>query len=87
MFVIFKIMAFKRPHTRSYTSQKIVPALSDLERLVSKKAHKPETPSIPDLLLRAPGSSSHNPLFEYISKEIPFLEQDTPSTPIYFQEP
>ena len=70
---------------RSNTSQQIVPALPDPERSVSKKAQKLETPSIPDLALPAPGSSSHNPLFEDISKELPFLEQDTPSTPIYFQ--
>ena len=61
--------------------------MPNLEILVSKKAKKLETPLIPNPALSAPGNNSHNPLFEYISKEIPFLEQDTPSTPIYFQEP
>ena len=37
--------------------------------------------------MSAPGSSSHNPLFEDISKELSFLEQDSPFTPIHFQEP
>ena len=55
--------------------------------MVSKKAQKPKTPSKPDPTLSAPGSSSHNPLFEGISKELSFLEQDSPSTPTHFQEP
>ena len=55
--------------------------------MVSKKAQKPKTPSTPDPTFSAPGSNSHNPLFEDISKEISFLEQDSPSTPIHFHEP
>ena len=55
--------------------------------MVSKKAKKPRTPLIPDLAFSSPGKSSHNRLLEYISKELHFLEQDTLSTPTYFQEP
>ena len=55
--------------------------------MVFKKAQKPKTSLIPDLAFSAPGKSSHNHFFEYISKELHFLEQDTLSTPIYFQEP
>ena len=87
MSIIFKILAFKRPHTRSDTSQNKVPTLSDPERLVSKKAQQPKTPSTLYPTLSAPGSISHNPLFEDISKELPFLEQDSLFTPIHFQEP
>ena len=87
MFVIFKILDFKRPHMRSDTSHQIVPAFLDLERLVSKKARKPETPSTPDTTLSALDSSSINPLFEDISEMLPSLEQDSPFTPLYFQEP
>ena len=37
--------------------------------------------------MSAPGNSSHNPLFEDSSEELSFLEQDSPSTSIYFQGP
>ena len=86
MFVILRILAHKRPHTRLDTSQQKVPALSDHERLVSKRVRKPKTPSTPSPTLSAPDNSSSNPLFEDISKVLPFLEQDSPFTPIYFQE-
>ena len=86
VFVIFKILAFKRPHTRSDTAQQIVPALPNPERLVSKRAQKPQTPT-PDPTFSTPSNSSHNLLFEDISKELSFLKQDSPSTPIYFQGP
>ena len=55
--------------------------------MVSKNAQKPETPSTPDPTLSAPYSSSTNPSFEDISKIIPSLEEDSPFTPLYFQEP
>ena len=87
MFVIFRILAFKRPHTRSDTSHQKVLALSDPEIFVSKMVQKPKTPSTPSPKLSAPDSSSYNPFFEDISKVIPFLEQDSPFTPLYFQEP
>ena len=61
--------------------------MSNLERLVSKRVRKPKTPSTPSPTLSAPDTSSSNPFFEDISKVLPFLEQDSPFTPIYFQEP
>ena len=83
----FIILAYKRPHTRSDTSQQKAPILSDPEKLVSKKGQKSRTLSTPDATLPAPGSSSHNLSSKDISRKLIFPEQESFTPHIHFQEP
>lgn len=80
-------MAYKSSHTMSDISQQKAPILSDPEKLVSRKVHKPKNFSTPDATLPAPGSSSHNPSFKDISRKLIFSEHESFSSPIHFQEP
>jgi len=73
-------LASKRPHTRSDTSWKKAQALSDLERLVSKRFRRPKTPFTPSPTLSAPSSSSTH----IASKHSPFIDQELPFTSTSF---